>query len=439
MEGAAERPIYQHIVATLRRQIENGDIVVGDMLPSEGRLRSQFAVSRHTVREALRALKDEGLIESRQGAGSRVLASSRPVYTYSINSVAELLQYATEARYEIDNTTAPTPTPVGTQVLVEVSHCGVCHSDLYFQDGFYDLGGGKCLSLADRGVALPARPGPRDGRTRGGVRPRRQERGGGRPSHRLSMGRVRTLQAMHLGQGTHVPRAQTLGVLKSGGYGTHVIAERPEHLIDFGDVDPALAATYACSGITAYSAIQKLMPADPDEPIVVVGAGGLGLAAIRILRALGHEAIVVVDVDAEKGRLAVELGATSLVDGKATDLAAEIGTAAGAPIVGVVDFVAASATANAGVAVLTKGGTYVPVGLYGGDITLSLAVLPLRAISIRGSYIGSLAEMNELIALARSGALRPSPVETVPHAHPNDALDRVRRGEVRGRLVLEVA
>ena len=53
----------------------------------------------------------------------------------------------------------PTPAPTGTQILVEVTHCGVCHSDLYFQDGYYDLGGGKRLMLSDRGVVLPLIPG----------------------------------------------------------------------------------------------------------------------------------------------------------------------------------------------------------------------------------------------------------------------------------------
>jgi GntR family transcriptional regulator len=104
MDGGAG-PIYQRIVETLRREIESGAFAVGGLLPSEGSLRARFEVSRHTIREALRTLRDEGLIESRQGAGSRVLAASRPVYTYSVNSVAELLQYATEARYKINNTT----------------------------------------------------------------------------------------------------------------------------------------------------------------------------------------------------------------------------------------------------------------------------------------------------------------------------------------------
>jgi alcohol dehydrogenase/propanol-preferring alcohol dehydrogenase len=227
-------------------------------------------------------------------------------------------------------------------------------------------------------------------------------------------------------------------VLKSGGYGTHVIAERPEHLIDFGNVDPALAATYACSGLTAYSAVGKLLPIAAEDSVVIIGAGGLGLAAIKILRALNHFNIVVVDVNSDKLRIALEAGARDCVDGRSEDLTVQISKAAAAPITGVVDFVASSATARAGIDALSKGGTYVPVGLYGGDITLQLPTIPLRAIAIRGSYVGSLAELKALVELAKSGALGAMPIERVSHSQPNQALDRVRRGDVAGRLVLEV-
>ena len=49
----------------------------------------------------------------------------------------------------------PTPEPTGKQVLLEVTHCGVCHSDLHIWEGYYDIGAGKRMSLADRGVKLP--------------------------------------------------------------------------------------------------------------------------------------------------------------------------------------------------------------------------------------------------------------------------------------------
>lgn len=106
--SAQSLPRYMQIVESLRNDIEQGRYREGDLLPSEADLRAIFAVSRHTIREALRSLRDEGYLESRQGAATRITLPSKPLYTYSVSDVAELLQYATDARYEIDKTSIVT-------------------------------------------------------------------------------------------------------------------------------------------------------------------------------------------------------------------------------------------------------------------------------------------------------------------------------------------
>lgn len=101
--AAADGPLYRRVVDALRQEIATGCYAVGDRLPTEDSLCRRFDVSRHTIREALRALRDEGLVASRQGAGSTVVRQTpRALYTYSISSIEELQQYATEARYEVD-------------------------------------------------------------------------------------------------------------------------------------------------------------------------------------------------------------------------------------------------------------------------------------------------------------------------------------------------
>ena len=48
-----------------------------------------------------------------------------------------------------------TPTPHGTEVLLRLTHCGVCHTDIHVRDGYYDLGGGNKISLGESGFSLP--------------------------------------------------------------------------------------------------------------------------------------------------------------------------------------------------------------------------------------------------------------------------------------------
>jgi GntR family transcriptional regulator len=97
-------PLYRAIVHALKGEILQGRFAVGDLLPTEGELRERFGVSRHTIREALRQLRADGLVESRQGAGTRVLRPGGPsLYVHTVASVDELTQYANDTRYEIDN------------------------------------------------------------------------------------------------------------------------------------------------------------------------------------------------------------------------------------------------------------------------------------------------------------------------------------------------
>ena len=333
----------------------------------------------------------------------------------------------------------PTPEPTGTQVLLEVTHCGVCHSDLHIWEGYYDIGGGKRMSLKDRGVVLPLAMGHE---IVGRVVKWGPEATG------VAVGDLRIVFPW-VGCG-HCARCladednmclvgRSLGVYQNGGYATHVLAMHPRHLVDPGTIDPALAATFACSGITVYSAIRKIMPIAPEEPVVLVGAGGLGLAAVSVLRALGHQRIVSVDVDAGKREGALAAGATAAVDGSGEGVTERILEACGGPVLAVIDLVNGTATAGFAFAALRKGGRLVQVGLFGGELTVPLPIMAMRALTVQGSYVGNPKELRELVALAQDGRVAPIPVERVPQADANGALMRLRAGQVVGRIVLTAA
>lgn len=334
----------------------------------------------------------------------------------------------------------PTPEPRGTEVLLEVTHCGVCHSDLHIWEGHYDLGGGRQMSLKDRGVVLPLAMGHE---IVGRVAKLGPDAAG------VAVGDVRIVFPW-LGCG-HCERclaeednmctvaSRSLGVYQNGGYGTHVVAPHPRHLVDPGTLDPAVAATYACSGITVYSAIRKLLPMPPAEPIVLVGAGGLGLNAIEILKALGHKAIVVVDLNAEKLKSATAAGATSVVDASTPGVAKRILAACGGPVLAVIDLVNGTATAAFAFEALRKGGKLIQVGLFGGEMTLPLPLMPMRALTVQGSYVGNPKELRELVALAQDGGISALPITSIPQSDANTALHRLRDGMVTGRIVLTAA
>lgn len=334
----------------------------------------------------------------------------------------------------------PTPEPKGTEVLLEVTHCGVCHSDLHIWEGYYDVGGGQKMSLTDRGVVLPLAMGHE---VIGRVVKLGPEATG------VNVGDVRIVfpwlgcgkcdRCLAEEDNMCAVTNRSLGVYQNGGYGSHVVAPHPRHLVDPGNLDLAVAATYACSGVTVLSAIKKVMPLKPDQAIVLVGAGGLGLNAISVLKALKHEHIISVDVSAEKRDAALKAGAHKVVDGSGDGAAVtkRIIEAAGGPVPAVIDLVNGTATARFAFGALAKGGKLIQVGLFGGELMLPLPIMAIKALTVQGSYVGNPNDLRELVKLAQDGELLALPVATVPQSQAYEALMRLKDGKVTGRLVLK--
>ena len=126
-----------------------------------------------------------------------------------------------------------------------------------------------------------------------------------------------------------------------------------------------------------------------------------------------------------------------MIDASGENVAKSIIKACGGPVLAVVDLVNSSATARFAFDSLRKGGKLVQVGLFGGDLTLALPLMAIRALTVQGSYVGTPGELRELIALAQKGKLSALPVTTVPQFQANDALMSLRDGRVTGRLVLK--
>jgi D-arabinose 1-dehydrogenase-like Zn-dependent alcohol dehydrogenase len=125
-----------------------------------------------------------------------------------------------------------------------------------------------------------------------------------------------------------------------------------------------------------------------------------------------------------------------VIDGGAPDAVDQIKAATNGGAWAVIDLVGSAATVRLGIDSLIKGGKLIIVGLYGGELTLSLPPFPMRAMTVQGSYTGSLTEMAELLDLVRRKGLPPIPVATRPLAEVNTALNDLRAGKVVGRVVL---
>lgn len=94
--------LYGRIARQLQQEIGEGLHRVGSLLPTEAVLCARFHASRYTIREALRELVSLGLIERRQGAGSRVVsAAPRTSYAQTMRTLTELFQYARDTHFEI--------------------------------------------------------------------------------------------------------------------------------------------------------------------------------------------------------------------------------------------------------------------------------------------------------------------------------------------------
>lgn len=172
------------------------------------------------------------------------------------------------------------------------------------------------------------------------------------------------------------------------------------------------------------------------EPVVVIGAGGLGLMCISLLRAMGGRGAIVCDLDPVKREAAKAAGALATIDAGASDAAAQVAKAVGGPLWSVIDFVGAPSSWMLALATLSKGGYYVMVGLYGGETMLSLPAIPLRALTVFGSFVGSRPELKELMALANRVTIQPIPISTRPLDKVNDALDDLKKGRLVGRAIL---
>ena len=331
-----------------------------------------------------------------------------------------------------------TPRPAETEVLLKLKYCGVCHSDVHIRDGYFEMGGGKRFHMSERGMKPPLTLGHEPYGTVIAAGPDAREALIGQDRLVCPWIGCGNCARCREGQDNHCMAPRWIGIQAAGGYSDHLLIPHSRYLVDATGIDPAWAATLACSGLTTYSATSKLAPIPRDEWVAVMGTGGLGLMSIGMLRAMGHERIVAVDIDEAKFGAARAAGAAATVNAGDPEAAEQLQQIAGGPLYGAVDLVNNTATANLALSALRKGGRLILVGLYGGEIPLSLVAVVQRALSIIGSSVGTVAELKEVVKLAREGKLKPIPIEKRPLSEVSRTLDELKAGKIIGRVVAEI-
>lgn len=330
-----------------------------------------------------------------------------------------------------------TPKPKDSQILVKVQSVGVCHSDVHVWEGYYEGISGQQLKTTDRGVKYPLTP----GHEIAGIVDSLGEQVEGFSKYEKVLVYPWVGEGMcpacKIGQENLCDKPRSLGIYRDGGYAEYVLVPNYKYLVKIGDdMDTDITAPLACAGLTAYGAI-KNANLKPDDNVVIVGTGGLGLMAIQLAKAVTGARIIAMDIDDKKLEVAKKEGADIIVNSKKEDpvkaimeLTGKLGADA------VIDFVNATKTVETDMQFLRRRAKLLLVGLFGGELKLSLVTMPTRAYKIIGSYTGSLEDMVELVSLAKRGVIKQVVSKRFKLNQAGEALQMLKDGKIVGRGVI---
>ena len=340
-----------------------------------------------------------------------------------------------EPNQPLEITDIPKPKPEGVQVLIKVKSVGVWHSELHLWEGGYDTGDGV-MKVTDRGVKFPVTPGHEIVGTVEEV---------GDLVKNVNINDLvlvypwigcENCPTCKKGDTNLCESPKSLGVFQNGGYAENVLVPDYKFLANVDGLDPDSAASLACSGLTAFTAIKKALVNEPEN-ILIVGAGGLGLMGVQIARSLTKSIIICADLDDKKLDSAKELGANHVINTKQPDAIKKIMSICNEKGVdSIVDFVNAPPTVKMNLSIIRKRGNIVLVGLFGGAVELPLVSIPLKAITIQGAYTGNYNDMTELIELAQKGVIDPIVSKHYTLDESNNALEDLKNRKIIGRAVI---
>ncbi|MFC3813386.1 alcohol dehydrogenase AdhP [Lysobacter sp. GCM10012299] len=319
----------------------------------------------------------------------------------------------------------PVPRPGPGAVLVKIAACGVCHTDLHAAEGDWPVRPSPPFIPGHEGVGHVVAVGANVGHVKEGDRV-------GIPWLYSACGFCEHCLG---GWETLCEQQRNTGYSVNGGFAEYVLADANYvgHLpkgIGFVEIAPVL-----CAGVTVYKGL-KVTDTRPGDWVVISGIGGLGHMAVQYAKAMGLN-VAAVDVDDDKLDLARRLGATVTVNARTTDpvayLKKEIGGAHGALVTAVSPKAFEQASG-----MLRRRGTMSLVGLPPGSFPLDIFGMVLNGITVRGSIVGTRLDLQESLEFAAQGKVTAT-VAADKLENINGIFDRMRKGEIEGRIVLDMA
>lgn len=344
----------------------------------------------------------------------------------------------------------PKPVPTGTEVLIKVTHGGLCHSELHLQEGFFDTGDGNKMKLPDRGEVVLGHEIEGVVEAKGDQVPANiivgkhfavfpwigcDETNGPEPCPFCQPGLTQLCTDKN-------SKRFIDGNSRYGGYGNAVLVPHYKWLMDVESfLKPGLGAIYMCSGLTAFSALKKVVPVPTGraEDVLIVGLGGLGMQGVNLAYGLLGDWPMVADINdaiLDECRRKGCKHVFNIKDANAGVAAIKKTTARGAGVYAALNFVGSEQTMEFCKRVVRSSGQIVSIGLFGGKFSIPIPGLTLQTRQIRGSMTGTHSEAQEMLNLVRDKKLEPPPHHYRSIKDVNQAMDDLRGGKYIGRCIL---
>jgi propanol-preferring alcohol dehydrogenase len=222
-----------------------------------------------------------------------------------------------------------------------------------------------------------------------------------------------------------------------GGYAEYLLVPRERYLIKLDKLEPKVAAPYTDAALTPYHAIYRALDVlTPDRAALVIGTGGLGQFAVKILRLICGAEVIAADVADDKLATARSIGAHHVVNSRDKDALERVLALSRGGVAATFDFVGIDSTLALAFGATRKQGRVVQVGLGGGTAKLQVMTSWKPEVAYSYSWWGNIKELREVIALAEDGRLPPVPLEFEPLDRIGEAYERVRGGKAKGRIVI---